>query len=88
MRQGAELALDLVFARAPLAEALGGGLVSLLGLVALADQLGVGRGKRIGRIALILQRVERVFQFGELGGRCARPVEPVRPLAQRRRAGR
>ena len=83
MRQGAELALDLVFARTPLAQALGGGRVSVPRCIALADELGIGRGERIGLIALMLQRLEFALQFGKLGCRGARPVELVRPLAQR-----
>src|SRR5580700_2858525 len=83
MRQGAELALDLIFARAPLAQALRGGGVSIPGRVALTDELGIGRGERVGFIALMLESLEFALQFGELGCRGARPVELVRPLAQR-----
>jgi hypothetical protein len=83
MRKGAKLALDLIFARAPLAQALGGGRVSIPGCVALADELSIGRGERIGLLARMLQRVEFTLQSGELGRRGARPVELVRLLAQR-----
>ena len=83
MRQGAELTLDLVFARTPLAQALRGSRVGVPGHVALAHELGIGRGERVGLVALILQRLELAFQFGQLGGRGARPVELVRLLAQR-----
>ena len=88
MRKGAELALDFIFARAPLAQALGRGGVSISRNVALSHKLGIGRGKRIGLLALMLQRLELTLQFGKLGCRCARPVELFRPLAQRVRAYR
>ena len=50
--------------------------------IALADELGIGRGERIGLIALMLQRVEFALQFSELSRRGARPVKFVCFLAQ------
>ncbi len=82
------MTLDLVFARTPLAQALRDGPVSLSGCIALADELGIGGGERIGFVVLVLQRIEFALQFGKFGCRGPRPVEPVRLVAQRVRAYR
>ena len=60
MRQGAELALDFVFPRPPLAQALGDRCVGFLWPRPAADELGISRGERIGFIALVFQRVKRM----------------------------
>ncbi len=85
MRQRGEQPPDGVGARAPLRQAPARGVVGRLRLVALADELGVGRGERIGLVALVLQRLERPLPFGQfrLPTRAAGRTFPPSPAMRR-----
>ena len=77
MRQAREQPLNRFRSRPAFAERPCCGLISRLRLVAPAHQFGIGRGQRVGLLALLFQRLQLALLFRQFAALGARPEKPI-----------